>query len=395
MRHSDRLLEIDGLRAIAVALVVAQHCNIMPIGWTGVWIFYVISGYVITRNFLIDNEKSESNSLQLHNFFIKRASRIIPVYLLYLAVGAIIYSYVRDPSYLSGVPSILTFTYNWFLIFQTDVNADSQIFSHLWSLSVEEQFYILYPIIFIFLYRKTYIFLILSLIILAPAIRYIYIDVMGSFVLPPTRASWAVYHSSIAQFDAFLVGAFIANWEPWIRCNPDRYVRIAGFVAACGAIYLVYVALRQYDEMEGWLRNLSINVYPGGFIGSGLELFIYSAINAITACVLILALLHARSLKFLSASLLVIVGRISYGVYLYHGLVFWLINYHVMPQTFAESSIIARVGWCAVVFVLSITIAYYSFYRFELPVMRVIRRRYLSATAPVAVPPTSALPDPP
>ena len=61
-RHSsgDRIAEIDGLRAVAMTLVIAQHCGLAPFGWTGVWLFFVISGYVISRNFMRREYVAES-----------------------------------------------------------------------------------------------------------------------------------------------------------------------------------------------------------------------------------------------------------------------------------------------------------------------------------------------
>lgn len=85
----DRVAEIDGLRAVAMTIVVAQHCGLAPFGWTGVWLFYVISGYVITRTFLAE-DKSIDPGLRYKAFIIRPIFRIVPIYLLYVAINALI-----------------------------------------------------------------------------------------------------------------------------------------------------------------------------------------------------------------------------------------------------------------------------------------------------------------
>src|SRR5262245_24990151 len=73
-----RIAEVDGLRALAMTMVVAQHCGLAPFGWTGVWLFFVISGYVISRNFLREEYKADSVARQFLTFMKRRFFRIVP-----------------------------------------------------------------------------------------------------------------------------------------------------------------------------------------------------------------------------------------------------------------------------------------------------------------------------
>ena len=84
----DRITEIDGLRAVAMTIVVAHHCGLLPFGWVGVWIFFVISGYVISRKFMRQGYSNKPAAKQYVTFISRRFWRIVPVYLLYLSVCA-------------------------------------------------------------------------------------------------------------------------------------------------------------------------------------------------------------------------------------------------------------------------------------------------------------------
>jgi peptidoglycan/LPS O-acetylase OafA/YrhL len=82
----ERIDEVDGLRAIAMTMVIAQHCG-LPFGWTGVWLFFVISGYVISRNFLCEAYTNGPVLQEYKIFMLRRFFRIVPVYTFYIAIG--------------------------------------------------------------------------------------------------------------------------------------------------------------------------------------------------------------------------------------------------------------------------------------------------------------------
>ena len=85
-----RIDALDGLRALAMTAVVAQHCHLLPFGWTGVWLFFLISGYVITLGFDAGEYAGRGAAERFGTFIARRAARIVPAYLLYLAACTLV-----------------------------------------------------------------------------------------------------------------------------------------------------------------------------------------------------------------------------------------------------------------------------------------------------------------
>ena len=154
--------EIDGLRAISVIAVIVYHFGlfynneILPGGYIGVDIFFVISGYLIGRNLL--SEYYLTNSINLKQFYIKRAKRILPALFFILLVTTIFANLFLAPrlilNYNDSLFSSILFVSNFYFWFTGQAYGSPQIIEqpllHTWSLSVEEQFYIIFPLIVIF-----------------------------------------------------------------------------------------------------------------------------------------------------------------------------------------------------------------------------------------------------
>jgi peptidoglycan/LPS O-acetylase OafA/YrhL len=142
---------LDGLRCVSVVAVVWHHCNdefyrgLLATGFTGVYLFFAISGFLITT--LLLRERDRNGEISLRNFYIRRTLRIFPLYyavvLLYLALILLMDRHsAGGRNYLHNLPFFLTYTSNWFI----EVGAPARIvFYHGWSLATEEQFYLLWP----------------------------------------------------------------------------------------------------------------------------------------------------------------------------------------------------------------------------------------------------------
>lgn len=173
--RSSRLPSLDGWRALSILMVLGEHTmhsrafpeEMRPLvtqlcdGHLGVRFFFVLSGFLIT--WLMLSEEHRSGTVNLKHFFARRALRILPVYFAFLAVLALLQATTPFHQSLSAWFGSLTFTRNWFY--------DHHTSNHLWSISVEEQFYLLWPAYFVFFkphtsWKKCFI-LLASMVVLA------------------------------------------------------------------------------------------------------------------------------------------------------------------------------------------------------------------------------------
>ena len=165
--------EIDGLRALAVMPVIFYHASypFFSGGYLGVDIFFVISGYLISYIILDDLTR---NKFSILNFWKRRAKRILPA-LLSVIIFASLLSYFYIPNneikvFSNSIVSSLFFYSNFFFQFNTgyfDFAAEYQPLIHTWSLSIEEQFYILFPIFLLLFYKNNYKLLLFIILILS------------------------------------------------------------------------------------------------------------------------------------------------------------------------------------------------------------------------------------
>ncbi|MCP5029428.1 MAG: acyltransferase, partial [Actinomycetia bacterium] len=216
---------IDGIRALAVLAVVAYHLDApwMPGGFLGVEVFFAVSGYLITA--LLVREVATSGRVDLLAFWTRRARRLLPT-LGATLLGVILWVSIFDATLADrvrreGVAAVGYLT-NWYLILRQESYFDGfgrpSPLRHLWSLAIEEQFYLFWPLLLavglgLFSHRR------LALVILAGAV--------GSSALmliwfepyaDPTR----VYFGTDTRASGLLLGAALALvWRPWERSVPD------------------------------------------------------------------------------------------------------------------------------------------------------------------------------
>lgn len=371
-----RIPEIDGLRAIAMTMVIAQHCGLLPFGWTGVWLFFVISGYVITRGFMA-GAVGEGAGQRFADFMGRRSLRIVPVYLLYVAVNVAILWRIDGPQRLGDVPYLLSFTYNWHMIFGFWPGSSAwPAFGHLWTLSVEQQFYLLFPLIALFVLPRAQIAVTAALVCAGPLVRWLWSDaLLRTQGGDPGSLAFGVYASSLCHFDAFLIGSLVARLEPRLRASPRAANTLWWAALLAAAAYAgVYVAINHRLGARGVeaLRN----VFSGILCGQHREVFAYAVVDALAAATLVHALLRQRGSRLLAWPPLAWVGRVSYGGYLFHTLVLWSAG-QLLHAKLKELPLEAKLLLFAAVWAVTVALASASFLWFE----QALARRWRSAPA--------------
>jgi peptidoglycan/LPS O-acetylase OafA/YrhL len=294
------LPQIDGLRFVAVFGVMMHHwvsqnfsnsfiLNGIPFG-TGVNLFFVISGFLISL--ILMNKKEEialgttTFGREIKNFYVKRFLRIFPIYYLLILILCI-FSYSAIKDYLVY---LLTYTINWFMVFKGVWIGDK---THLWSLAIEEQFYLIWPFLIFFIPRR----FIFSLIILSIAISW------GSKIYFFNSPYWmGVNGSTLSCFDSFGLGALAAYLQR--KSGSGLNIRLLKVLLIISIfIYVLLFVSPGYLGQDA--RTLSFNFATS---------FIYFFIVLIAA-----NNGYKNSIKgFLENNTILYLGKISYGLYLYH-----------------------------------------------------------------------------
>ena len=288
--HSERIPQLDGLRAIAVTFVMAFHFipgvdRVAPLGSIGVRLFFVLSGFLITRILLQSREISLGDALR--RFYIRRSLRIFPVFYLVLAIAALI-----NIGPVRG-------TIGWHVTYLTNIylfdrGAWHGSISHLWSLAVEEQFYLVWPVLVLSISERRMAGVITVMVCAAPISRILIGGVMNS-VLPTSC------------LDSLGVGALLA-----LPATRDLMIRVGG---ALGVPLLSGALTLRYAGMSGVPLEVVLDV--GVSLASAWT--VGTAARGFSGAI-------GRALQLRPV---VYVGTISYGLYLFHGFMPYVLGRYV------------------------------------------------------------------
>lgn len=282
---------LDGLRAIAISGVLLFHTGLLPGGFLGVDIFFVLSGFLITS--ILFQAHDSFGHIDFKSFYIRRAVRILPAFLVF-AVAALLFGQAVNKPEWDHLPWALSFTMNWRLAVQ-DSPTWGTLFGPIWSLSIEEQFYLLWPFAFVAVLKakagaRPWI---IAAAILIVALWRFHLSGYGH----PMRT----YNGFDTRADALLVGCLIALWpsESLSRFAARMYlIPVAGL--------LIAAAVTHWD---------SPIIHEIGF-----------SLAAISAGLIIAAVQQPGTMVgfWLSRAPFRLIGRLSYSLYLWHMVAFSL-----------------------------------------------------------------------
>jgi peptidoglycan/LPS O-acetylase OafA/YrhL len=354
-----RIGPVDSLRCFAMTAVVAQHCGLLPFGWTGVWLFFVISGYVVTLS-AMDRPRGPDG---LRSFFARRCVRILPVYLAYLCAGVIVAVALGVAIEPAALLSLLTFTHNLAMIVGRGEMAGWSV-GHLWTISVEMQFYLIYGVVLFACARRTVIRLLLAALLLGPTLRAgasIWLQARG---WADGNASYAIYAGPFLHVDVFAAGALLAFAE---HGGLLRRVARPLFAAGAAALAVYCVVFMGMNVIVRGREGVDIlrDVISGVPFGDGREVLLYSALAAASAGVVALAATDDRFARGLLAHRITQrIGVVSYGAYVYHGVGIGL-AYPALRATLGDllalDSLLGRLILFSLAFALTLLFAEVSF----------------------------------
>jgi peptidoglycan/LPS O-acetylase OafA/YrhL len=294
VRINTRINGLDGIRGIAILSVLLLHHKLFNNGWMGVDLFFVLSGFLITGILRKDRDRA----FFWKRFYIKRATRILPPMLL-----TCLLTFIFTPG--AKLITILGYVFTLGGIIDLDPSRFIEPVGPMWSLAVEEHFYLVWPFVVRFLNKKQALALLAAVLVLDPLLRAAFSHPM------PTAALSVTYFLTPFRIDEMAFGCLLALLlEGQAATEILRRVSGASFLAATG----IYFGL--------WFKLQHIYFYPGGhtklFDSLGYWLVALASFFLIAHVYLNRDSLTARLLSF---GPLAFLGRISYGVYLYHILI--------------------------------------------------------------------------
>ena len=311
---SKYLPSIDSLRALAVLAVIIYHVdvNYLPGGFLGVDLFFVLSGYLISS--LIIKEFRKTGTVNLYNFYIRRARRLLPAVYFMITVGLVVMVLFNEvllrKSHLDAIFGYI-YSSNWWYIFHKLDYFDSfgaqSPFKHLWSLAIEEQFYMIFPFLFLLVngkkkskdgtykLNKNFLYVIVGLILVSLIAHILLFDINNIS---------RIYFGTDTRAFSLLVGVVGAILYPMERLHSkvtpqQNMIYSVVSLVSIATLITVMIYTSEYNAL----------LYRGGFL-----------LVAILGLIVIISSgkQHTLMSKLLSFKPIVFIGKISYSLYLWH-----------------------------------------------------------------------------
>jgi len=320
---------LDGIRAFSVVAVMLYHANIawLPGGFLGVEVFFVVSGFLITS--LLIEERESTQRINLKQFWIRRARRLLPALFVMLSATAICVAfYATDsaPDFRRDVFPSLGYFSNWWQIFAVDTPyfaaSSLPVLRHLWSLAVEEQWYLMWPLLFAFVFGAKWMRPKISGVVLVVCSGAVMAATALRFVQDNETRTNFLYLSTLTRSSGLLLGAAVAMlWRPWRKNALSSWWRSSiADALAIASIVVIGVLMATVHVADPFL-------YQGGL-----------AATTLASAVMVAVVMRPNGLivkRFFSQSFFVEIGRRSYGLYLWHWPIFVVVHARDSGNRFA------------------------------------------------------------
>lgn len=356
--------EIDGLRALAVLPVILFHAGLAAFsgGFVGVDIFFVISGYLITTIILND---LKDNNFSIVRFYERRARRILPALFLVLfassAVAWVLLSALDGASYAKSVLGVVTFTSNF--VFWLDGGyfetvSELKPLLHTWSLAVEEQFYLFFPVLMLLGYRKFRANIVWVLVVIA-ALSFVMAEWAAFFIADNPQVRSAGFFLPFTRSWELLIGSLVA-----IRlCRGGVLASLAARnILGLAGLGMIFVAVFAFDSQTPFPSHFALLPTIG------------------TALIILYADSGTVAKWLLSRGALVGVGLVSYSAYLWHQPVFSYYRYYIRTTEISPMALVTLMVLTAVLALLSWKFVEQPFRRKSLITPRIILYSGVSAS---------------
>ena len=354
---SGHIGALDGIRGLGVILVLFYHygssagafgldnpiLRLTGIGWSGVDLFFVLSGFLIT-GILFD---SKGKKQYFKNFYARRTLRIFPLY-YFAAIVIILIDMVWRHDLLGGANPI------WVLLyvgnFQMAIEGGGSTLDHFWSLAIEEQFYLIWPLVVLSLSRKKLMMVAGAMIVVSPIIR--------TLMVMNETPDLAVYVLTPARMDGLAMGALIALT---VR-GPRGIAPLVPWAwrlgsAAAAAFLFIVVMRRDFSNEDPFILTIGI-----------------SLLTIMYASLLILALTFRPLSAIMELPVMRWFGKYSYGLYVWHPIVNMILLHSPLTERFGEMSPAKGVLLLIMAFMVSVLTALASYKFLESPLLRLKNR---------------------
>ena len=308
---------LDGLRALSVIAVILYHAGIhwIPGGFIGVEVFFVVSGFLITS--LLIDEQHVSGKVSLKQFWIRRARRLLPALFTMLVVALVAVTFFAKASaadFRRDVVPALAYFSNWWQIYfvETPYFAANSLpmLRHLWSLAVEEQWYVLWPVVFTFVLGNKRIPRWISAVAIGLLAAGVMVGTALAFIADNETRINFLYLSTLTRSSGLLLGAALAcAWRPWKKAV-NRFAKTRSCVSDAFAL----AAFAVLGYIAAFIHAADELLYVGGLAAATIASAVIVAVVVSSG--------NSQVKKVLSIPLLVEIGRRSYGLYLWHWPIF-------------------------------------------------------------------------